>query len=116
MRIARAEADYAVAREKCDDKAGNEKDVCIKAAKAAEVATKADAKVLSKTSDANNTANEAAVAARAKAVEQNAETRRDGAMEKRDADYSVAKEKRDSFADDKKEKCVKDAKQRYGQM
>jgi hypothetical protein len=29
-RVAKAEADYSVAKEKCDDKAGNEKDVCVK--------------------------------------------------------------------------------------
>jgi hypothetical protein len=33
-----------VAKEKCDDKAGNEKDVCVKEAKAALVRAKADAK------------------------------------------------------------------------
>ena len=36
-----AEADYKVAKERCDDKKGNDKDVCIKEAKAA--ATKHDA-------------------------------------------------------------------------
>lgn len=34
-RIAKAEADYDVARERCDDLAGNKKDVCVKEAKAA---------------------------------------------------------------------------------
>jgi len=34
-RVAQADADYSVAKEKCDDKAGNEKDVCVKEAKAA---------------------------------------------------------------------------------
>ena len=43
-REARAEADYAVAKERCDDKAGNDKDVCLKEAKAARTAAKADAK------------------------------------------------------------------------
>ena len=38
-----AEADYKVATERCDDKAGNDKDVCVKEAKAARVST--DAKV-----------------------------------------------------------------------
>jgi hypothetical protein len=28
--IAKADADYAVAKERCDDKAGNDKDVCVK--------------------------------------------------------------------------------------
>lgn len=42
-RIAKAEADYTVAREQCDDQAGDAKDVCIKEAKAAEAAAKAEA-------------------------------------------------------------------------
>ena len=41
--IARAEADYSVAKERCDDKAGNEKKTCVHEAKAAEARAKADA-------------------------------------------------------------------------
>jgi osmotically-inducible protein OsmY len=44
VKTANAEADYAVAKEKCDDKAGNDKKACIKEAKAVEVRAKADAK------------------------------------------------------------------------
>ncbi len=44
-REARADANYEVAKEKCDDLAGNAKDVCVKEAKAAYVKAKADAKV-----------------------------------------------------------------------
>ena len=51
--IAKAEADYAVAKEKCDDKAGADKKGCLKEAKAAETRAKADAKAQMKTSDAN---------------------------------------------------------------
>ncbi|MDQ3186848.1 MAG: hypothetical protein M3Q16_10435 [Pseudomonadota bacterium] len=43
-RAAKLEADYAVAKERCDDKAGNAKDICVKEAKAAEAAAKANAK------------------------------------------------------------------------
>jgi hypothetical protein len=43
-RVARAEAEYDVAKEKCDDLAGNDKDLCVKNAKAAEKRAKADAK------------------------------------------------------------------------
>ncbi len=43
-RAAKAEADYKVAKERCGDQAGNAKDVCLKEAKAAETAGKADAK------------------------------------------------------------------------
>lgn len=41
--IAKAEADYAIAKEKCDDKSGNDKKACVKEAKAAETLAKADA-------------------------------------------------------------------------
>jgi len=47
--IAKAEADYAVAKEKCDDKAGNDKAACVKEAKAAEARAKADAKASTQT-------------------------------------------------------------------
>ncbi|WP_291991895.1 BON domain-containing protein [Candidatus Accumulibacter sp. ACC003] len=42
--IAKAEADYAVAKEKCDDKAANDKKICVQEATAAEAKAKADAK------------------------------------------------------------------------
>ncbi|MGZ4139360.1 MAG: BON domain-containing protein [Actinomycetota bacterium] len=42
--IAKAEAGYAVAKEKCDDQAGKDKTACVKEAKAAEARAKADAK------------------------------------------------------------------------
>jgi hypothetical protein len=44
-RIARAEADYEIAREQCDDLAGNLKEVCLMDAKAALARGKADANV-----------------------------------------------------------------------
>lgn len=87
-----AEADYKVAKEKCDAKTGNDKDVCIKEAKAAETKTKADAKALQKTTVA----------------------RKDASDDKRDADYKVAIEKCDGMSGDGKDACRKDAKTRYG--
>ena len=36
VQVAKAEAAYAVAKERCDDEKGNNKDVCVKTAKAAE--------------------------------------------------------------------------------
>jgi hypothetical protein len=44
-RVARGEATYNVVKEKCDDLAGNAKDVCVKEADATLVKAKADAKV-----------------------------------------------------------------------
>ena len=102
-RIARAEADYAVAKEKCDDLSGNQKDVCVKEAKAAEVKAKANAKTAQVTAVANKSAEV-----------KKEDARKDAAEDKRDAGYKVATEKCDSLAGTSKDQCVKDAKMRYG--
>jgi len=44
VRMAKAKADYRVAKERCDDLSGNVKDVCLEEAKAAQAAAIADAK------------------------------------------------------------------------
>ena len=101
-RVAKADADYDVAKEKCDDLKGNDKDVCVKQAKAAHTKAKADAKVAkvdSKT--AHNTA------------EKRADVRKDAAEDKRDAEYKVAVEKCDAMSGAAKDQCVKNAKVRY---
>ena len=102
-KVARADANYAVAKEECDDKAGNVKDVCVKEAKAVSVAAKADAKAQMKSRNANSTA-----------VEKGADARKDAAADKRAADYAVAKEKCDAFAGDVKSNCLNNAKARFG--
>ena len=112
--VAKAGADYGVAREKCDDKAGNEKDICIKEAKAARVAAKADAEALMKTANANQDANATSNEARAKAAGKGAAANREATVDKRDADYAVAKEKCDTFAGDAKTACLKEAQGRFG--
>lgn len=114
--VAKAEADYSVAKEKCDDQAGNVKDVCLKEAKAAEVAAKADAKSQMKISKADNKANKESDEARKEANHESAEARRDAAMDKRDADYSVAKEKCDALAGGAKDSCMNQAKMHHGKM
>jgi len=115
VRVAKADAAYAVAKEKCDDLSGNAKDVCKKEAKAAYVTAKADAKAAVKTADANATAREkradATVAARDKTVD----ARQDANADKRNAEYAVAKEKCDALAGDAKANCIKQAKARFGQ-
>jgi hypothetical protein len=50
--IAKAEAEYSVAKERCDDKSGKDKDACQKEAKAARDKTVADAKANMKTAEA----------------------------------------------------------------
>jgi hypothetical protein len=87
-----ADSDYSVAKAKCGSKAGNDKDVCIKEAKAAHVAAIADAKADKKVSDA----------------------RTDAKDDKTDANYKVATEKCDALAGAAKDSCVADAKQKYG--
>jgi hypothetical protein len=42
--MAKADAQYAVAKEKCDDMSGEQKDVCVKDAKAAKARAEADTK------------------------------------------------------------------------
>ncbi len=43
LTVARANAEYAVAREKCDDQAGNDRKVCLQKAKAAQAYARTDA-------------------------------------------------------------------------
>ena len=102
-RVARARAAHDVAIEKCDDLAGNPKDVCVKEAKAALVRTKADAKV---DRIAGNTPQGATARAQ--------DAAREAQAEKREADYKVAIEKCNAFAGPAKEACVGNAKLQYG--
>jgi hypothetical protein len=114
VRVARADADYSVAKERCDDKAGNVKDICLKEAKAAEVAAKADATAWKKTAIANEKAAATSTKAYTKASEAGADARKDAASDKRDAEYTVAKERCDTFASDAKTNCLNEAKARFG--
>ena len=102
-RVARAEADYGVAKERCDDRSGNTKDVCVKEAKSAEIAARADAKAQMKTSDANATASE-----------KSDDARMDATADKLAAEYRVAKEKCDTYSGNAKDVCVNEAKVRFG--
>ena len=102
-RVAQAQANYDVAKEKCDDLAGNPKDVCVKEAKAALVKGKADAKVDRVASDTNR---EAATTQQV--------ARKDANADKREAEYKVAIEKCDALAGAAKDACVNSAKARYG--
>lgn len=112
--VAKADADYAVAREKCDDHAGNVKDVCVKEAKAALVAARSDAMAQLKTSNANAMARMESSVARMKAKEKGNEARHDAAVDKVEADYAVAREKCNAMSGDAKEHCMNDAKVYYG--
>lgn len=92
--VVKAETAYAVAKEKCDDKAGNVKDVCVKEAKAAETKALADARM----------------------GKQIGEAAKDAGDDKRNADYSVASEKCEAMAGDAKTECTAAAKARFGKI
>ncbi len=88
LQVATAEAAYAVAKEKCDDLADNDKDVCVKQAKADEVKALAAAKL----------GKEVRLA------------RTHAAEDVRDANYALAVEKCDALTGDAKANCVASAK------
>ncbi len=113
-RVVKAQAEYSMAREQCDDKAGNVKDVCLKEAKAVEISAKADAKAQMKIADANKTANQKSSAAHMKADEKANDARKNAVAIKRDADFAVAKEKCDVYAGDAKALCMNEAKAQFG--
>ena len=104
VRMAKANAAYAIANEKCDDAAGNVQDVCRKEAQSAEVAAKADAERAQTTGDARTPVQDAPTEADQKA-----------ATEKRNAAYAVAKEKCDALAEGAQATCIQEAKVRHGQ-
>jgi hypothetical protein len=89
--ITAAKADYDVAKEKCDDKKGNDKDVCVKEAKAVETKAIADAKATQKV----------------------AAVRQDAREDKMEADYKVAMEKCDAMSGAAKDSCQNAAKAKY---
>jgi osmotically-inducible protein OsmY len=64
--VAKADADYAVAREKCDDKAGDDKSACLSEAKAVQARARADAKASLRTSGAYQPATKKSAASTAK--------------------------------------------------
>ena len=90
---ARYEAKYKLAKEMCDDKSGNAKDVCVADAKAAHDKAKADLKANKAIADAQN----------------------DQMETKLKADYKAAKERCDSLSGDAKDSCQASAKARYFQ-
>lgn len=85
LNMVKAETAYEVAKERCDDKAGNDKDVCVKEAKASRAKAEADLK-----------------------------GSRSAMADKTDADYKLATEKCDAMAGDAKTGCVNAAKARFG--
>lgn len=92
LRLVKADTAYSVAKEMCDDKAGNDKDVCVKEAKAVQAKSRADTKMGETVRDAIT----------------------DDVQVKLDADYKVAAEKCDSLAGEARSSCMTQAKTKFG--
>ena len=89
--VVRADTAFKIAKERCDDLAGNPKASCRTEAKAAHEKALADAK-LSKTVG---------------------EAQQDSATDKRHADFVVARQKCDSLTGDAQSACIVSAKARF---
>jgi hypothetical protein len=88
MRIVKADSAFAIAKEMCDDRTGNDKDVCRAEAKRTHVDALADNKMIKTVGAAE---------------------KKDMDV-KRDQDYKVAIEKCDALSGDPKDVCVSAAK------
>ena len=111
--VAKAEADFSVADQRCDDMAGNAKDVFIKEAKAIETAATADAEAQMKTDKANITARDKTSEARSDARNDSADARKEAATDTLAAQYVLAKETCDSYSGEAKSTCLDSAKKRF---
>lgn len=92
LRMAKANASYAVAKEKCNDMSGKAKESCRQEAEHTYITAKAQAKLNEKTS----------------------ESKQKAAQEIREAQYQAAVEKCGGLAGGAKVRCLDDAKTRYG--
>ena len=102
-RIAKADAEYSVAKEKCEDRSGNARDVCKKDAKATYTRAKASAVVNREAREANKDARERV-----------SDAQKSATKDINQADYKAARERCDSLAGDPKDRCIADVKARYG--
>jgi hypothetical protein len=115
VHVAKAEAAYKVSMQRCDDRAGNDKDVCVKAAEAAKVHALSSAQSQATAAKANLAAHETSASADAKASAIKNEARQEAAGQQADAEYALAKEKCNSLAGNTRDDCVNDAKARLDQ-
>lgn len=86
-------ARYEVAKEKCDNLGGPDKDICVREAKTLRDKAKSELKLAKKVNSANDTAT----------------------AEHMKADYLLAKEKCDALSGDAKGVCMASAKARYNE-
>ena len=101
--LAKADAAYNIAKEKCDDLSGNAKDVCVKDAKVVHVKAKDDAKIAKVSADTSNTK-----------TDKMAAVKKEAGADEREALFKAAKERCDSLAGTPKDNCQNEAKVKYG--
>ncbi len=103
--IVRAETDYETAKERCDDKGGNVKEVCLKEAEAARIAAETDARTELEIS--RNATDE-------DAAEESKHAYREAEDEKNAAEFQLAKQKCEDFEGSARELCLENAKTQHG--
>jgi hypothetical protein len=91
VNVARGKADYAVARQKCNDQADNLKEVCIRKVQAALARAMSDARTQLKMSEAIESDNTIIINAHMRAKEENEKVRREVATHKREVSYTAEK-------------------------
>ena len=101
--LAKADSVYSTAKEKCDDLAGNAKDVCVKDAKVVYTKAKDDAKISKVSMDANKSK-----------TDKMADVKKDANSDENKAMYKAAAERCDALAGAPKDTCVNDAKVKFG--
>ena len=101
--MVKADTMYDTAKEKCDDLAGNAKDVCVKDAKVIYIKAKDDAKIAKVSMDTSKSTSD-----------KMADVKKDAARDENVAMYKAAKERCDTLAGAPKDSCVSDAKVKFG--
>lgn len=114
--ISRAEVEYDIAKERCDDLTDNSKEVCQKDAKAALVTAKANAEAKLKSFKAMEKAEDKTSQAQKNVDRTVTDIQKGAAGAKQDANYAAAKERCDSLAGGAREACINEAKARYGRL
>jgi hypothetical protein len=104
VKLAKADAAYRLALEKCGDLSGNARDVCKADAKASSVAARAEARLSRASVDKGVYSRQA--------VRERKEAREDTAA----ALYVAAKERCDMLSGDAKAACLDDAKKKFGKL
>ncbi len=104
--VVKAETDYEVAKEKCDNHSGNLKEVCLKEAEAARTSAKADAKAELEISAAYSDDEDA--------TSESKEAYRQAADEKNEAEFELAAQKCEDFEGAARKLCLDNAKTQHG--